>query len=164
MVNFDAKRTFSLAIIARSGFMHLTTPEQQRETLLTIKKHLAPDGVLSLNTFQPHPEYQAQQMRTGPEDYSLRTEYINSEGKRERIYNAIGYDHATQIMSGNWKFETLDEKGNVIDTRIRPLVMRQTYTQEMRYLCELCGYEIVECDYQAAAGNSLIWILKKREE
>ena len=160
MTDFDAGRKFSLAIIARSGFMHLTTPEQQRAALLTIKRHLTPGGVLTLNTFQPWPKAQAEQIDTGPEDYSLRTEYVNAQGKRERIYNAIGYDPDTQVMRGNWKFETLDDAGKVIDTRVRPLAMRQTYTQEMKYLCALCGYEIVECERRAQLGGNIIWLLR----
>jgi hypothetical protein len=56
---------------------------------------------------------------------------------------AENYDPVTQVMSGNWKFETLDENGNVIAERIRPVKQRQTYRQEMKYLLELCGYEIV---------------------
>ncbi|MDR2687699.1 MAG: class I SAM-dependent methyltransferase, partial [Oscillospiraceae bacterium] len=160
MTEFDAGRQFSLAIIARSGFMHLTTPERQRGALLTIKKHLVPGGALTLNTFQPHPSAQAEQMGAGPEDYTLRAEYVNAENKRERIYNAIGYDMDTQIMRGSWKFETLGEDGNVTDTRVRPIAMRQTYTQELKYLCELCGYEILECGRRGEVGGHVIWLLR----
>ena len=70
-------------------------------------------------------------MDTGEGDYTLRAEYINNEGKRERIYNSISYDYMTQIMSGCWRFDTLDEQGNVTDTRVRPLAMRQSYRQEL---------------------------------
>jgi len=160
MTDFDAGRQFSLAIIARSGFMHLTAPAQQRRCLLTIKKHLLPGGVLTLNTFQPWPQAQAEQMDAGPDDYTLRVEYVNAKGQRERIYNAIGYDLDTQIMRGSWKFETLDNAGRVIDTRVRPIAMRQTYTQEMKYLCELCGFEVVECERRGEVGGHLIWLLK----
>ncbi|MCL1952089.1 MAG: class I SAM-dependent methyltransferase [Oscillospiraceae bacterium] len=160
MTEFDAGRQFSLAIIARSGFMHLTTPEQQRRALLTIKQHLIPGGVLTLNTFQPWPSAQAEQINTGPGDYTLRVEYINASNQKERIYNAIGYDPDTQIMRGNWKFETLDEAGQIIDTRVRPIAMRQTYTQELKYLCELCGYEILECERRKEVGGHIMWLLR----
>ena len=40
-------------------------------------------------------------------------------------------------MSGNWKFETLDDNGAVVEERIRPVKMRQTYRQEMKYLLEM---------------------------
>lgn len=164
MVNFSYKKRFSLAIIARSGFMHLLTPKDQRQALLNIKNHLIDGGVLTLNTFAPNAISQFEQINTSENDYTFRTEYINNQGKRERIYNALGYDPATQIMSGNWKFETYDENGNVIDTRIRPLKMRQTYKIELEYLIELCGFTVLNIYggfHKEPADGTLIWVLKK---
>lgn len=167
MTTFSPGRRYSLAIIARSGFMHLPTPALQRAALLNIRSLLEDGGILTLNTYDPLPFLQAAQMSASPEDYRFRLEYQNSEGHREKIYNAITYDPVTQIMHGNWKFETLDDDGNVIGERVRPLTMRQTYRQEMRYLAELCGFEVVEVyrDYQwnPADGrpSPLIWIFRK---
>ena len=165
MTDFKSNRKYSLAIIARSGFMHLLTPELQRAALLNIRENLAEGGILTLNTFAPNPTFQADQMKTTENDYSFRLEYINSDGYREKIYNAISYDPKTQVMFGNWKFETFDAAGNVIAERIRPLKMRQTYKQELLYLIELCGFEVLEIygDYhkrREETGN-LIWVLKK---
>ena len=70
-------------------------------------------------------------------------------------------------MSGNWKFETLDENGAVTEERIRPLKMRQTYRQEMRYLLELTGYEIVNVyggykkESADGAAHNVIWCVRK---
>ena len=164
MTNFQMDRRFSLAIIARSGFMHLTTPKEQRQTLLNIREHLTDGGVLTLNHFQPHPAIQIEQMNASPDEYYLRSEYVNHEGKKERIFNAFTYDHITQIMRGSWKFETMDDEGNVIDVRIRPAAMRHTYRQEMEYLFELCKYEILAvynnyCYYEAR--DNFIWVVRK---
>ena len=170
MTEFQSPKKYSLAIIARSGFMHLTTPELQRAALLNIRKNLVKGGILTLNTFDPHPVFQAQQMNTKDTDYSLRLEYVNRQGQREKIYNAISYDPYTQIMSGNWKFETLDDNGKVIAERVRPLKMRQTYRQEMKYLAELCGFEIVNIygGYnREPADNSaknVIWVLRNNSD
>ena len=168
MTKFDSGRKYTLAIIARSGFMHLPTPELQKAALLNIREQLSDGGILTLNTFDPFPPIQAAQLSIGPNDYSFRLEYVNSDGKKERIYNAIGYNSITQIMSGNWKFETLDDEGNIIEERVRPVTMRQTYRQEMKWLIELCGFELIEVysDYkQTPAGDSpegnLIWVMKK---
>ena len=170
MTKFSSGRKYSLAIIARSGFMHLPTPKLQREALCNLREQLLTGGILTLNTFDPFPILQAAQMQNTLDGYSLRLEYVNSEGKRERIYNAITYEPISQILHGNWKFETLDDDGNVIGERIRPLTMRQTYRQEMYYLAELCGFE-VEALYQDydfhpagkdACVKNLIWILRKK--
>ena len=170
MTKFSSGRKYSLAVIARSGFMHLTTPELQREALCNLREQLLPDGILTLNTFDPFPLIQAQQMHNSPDGYEFRLEYINSEGQREKIYNAITYDPVRQIMHGNWKFETLDDDGNIIGERIRPLHMRQTYRQEMYYLAELCGFEVQALyqDYEFDPAeedrcqHNLIWVLKKK--
>lgn len=169
MTEFKSDRKYSAAIIARSGFMHLTTPELQRAALLNIRENLVDGGMLTLNTLDPFPVLQAIQMKTKDTDYSLRLEYVNKDGKREKLYNAISLDPVSQIMSGNWKFETLDDNGNVIDERVRPVAMRQTYRQEMKYLVELCGFEIAALydGYEKVpAGKNmarnLIWVLRKK--
>ena len=53
MTDLRAPRKYSLAIIARSGFMHLLTPEDQRAALLSIRESLVDGGILTLNTFAP---------------------------------------------------------------------------------------------------------------
>ena len=140
------------------------------------KRLVLPGGILTLNTFDPWPPIQAQQMQTTPEDYAFRLEYINSAGNREKIYNAITYNPYTQQMYGNWKFVEYNGDGEVIGERIRPLLMRQTYRWEMFLLAELCGFEIVDIyrgykgdkedlnDPMSAAKyqSNLIWILRKR--
>ena len=105
-------------------------------------------------------------MRTKETDYTYRLEYVNNEGFREKIYNAISYDPKTQIMFGNWKFETFDDAGNKIAERIRPLKMRQTYKQELMYLIELCGFEVVQVygNYYKSTEDTgnYVWILRKK--
>ena len=177
MTGFSSGRRYSLAIIARSGFMHLPTSELQQAALRNLREQLLPGGILTLNTFDPWPPLQAQQMQTTPEDYSFRLEYVNSAGNREKIYNAITYDPYTQQMYGNWKFVEYDGQGEVIGERVRPLLMRQTYRWEMFLLAKLCGFEVLDiyrgCDGDkenlndvASAGrfrSNLIWILKRKD-
>ena len=117
----------------------------------------------------------ADKMNTTPEDYSFRLEYVNADGNREKIYNAISYNPYTQQMYGNWKFETYNEAGEIIGERVRPLLMRQTYRSEMFLLAELCGFEVLDIyrgyngdkedlnDPSSAAKyrSNLIWILKR---
>ena len=176
MTTFSTGRKYSLAIIARSGFMHLPDSRLQRDALQNIREQLLPGGILTFNTFDPDPALQAEMMATTPDDYEFRLAYVNSEGRRENIYNALHYDPCTQLMQGNWKFETLDDEGRVIGERIRPLLMRQTYRSEIFLLAELCGFEVLDI-YRgylgekedladpASAGKysgNLIWILRKK--
>ena len=177
MTKFSSGRKYSLAIIARSGFMHLPDQELQIAALKNLREQLLPDGILTLNTFDPWPPIQAAQMQTSPEDYSFRLEYVNGSGNREKIYTAIAYNPYTQQMSGNWKFEEFNDKGEIIGERIRPLLMRQTYRWEMFLLARRCGFEVLDInrgykgdkedlkDPASAAKfqSNLIWILKRKE-
>ena len=177
MTVFSSGRKYSLAIIARSGFMHLPTQALQEAALRNLREQLLPGGILTLNTFDPWPPMQAQQMKTSPEDYSFRLEYVNSRGNREKIWNAVTYNPYTQQMYGNWKFEEFNEKGEMIGERIRPLRMRQTNRWEMFLLAKLCGFEVADIyrgyngdkedldDPSSAARyrSNLIWILKRKE-
>jgi SAM-dependent methyltransferase len=165
MTNFEINRRFSLSIIARTGFMYLLTANEQRQTLLNIRGHLIKGGILTFNTFQPYPVFQAEQIKAKPDDYSFRAEYVNHEGKKVRMFKAGSYDFITQIFCGNWKFETLDHKGIVIDTRVCTQIVRHTYRQEMEYLFELCGYEILDVynNYvYDAAKDHMIWVVRKK--
>ena len=177
MTKFSSGRKYSLAIIARSGFMHLPDQKLQEAALRNLREQLLPGGILTLNTFDPWPAMQAEQMKTGPEDYSFRLEYINSRGNREKIYTAISYNPFTQQMSGNWKFEEYNDRGEIIGERIRPLLMRQTYRWEMFLLARLCGFEVIDI-YRGYNGDredlndpasasrfqsNLIWILKRKD-
>lgn len=176
MTKFDSGRKYSLAIIARSGFMHLPTSQLQKEALLNIREQLLPGGILTFNTFDPWPPVQAEQIGTSPEDYTFRLEYVNKDGNREEIYNAIAYNPYTQQMNGNWKFITYNDAGEIIGERVRPLLMRQTYRSEIFLLAELAGFEVLDI-YRGYHGDkedlndpstawkyrsNLIWILKKK--
>ena len=176
MTKFSSGRKYSLAIIARSGFMHLPTQQLQKDALMNISEQLLPGGILTFNTFNPWPPIQAAQMNTTLDDYSFRLEYVNNRGNREKIYNAIAYNPYLQQMYGNWKFEEYNEAGEVIGERVRPLLMRQTYRSEIFLLAELCGFEILDI-YRGYKGDkedlsnpmsackyrsNLIWILKKK--
>lgn len=176
MTKFSSGRKYSLAIIARSGFMHLPTQKLQKEALLNIREQLLTGGILTFNTFDPWPPAQANQMKISDQDYYKRLEYVNVDGNREEIYNAITYNPYTQEMKGNWKFVTYNEAGEVIDERVRPLCMRQTYRSEIFLLAELCGFEVIDLyrgyngdkedlsDPSTAAkfNGNIIWILKKK--
>jgi len=168
MTDFISNKKYSLAIIARGGFMHLTTPEEQRKALLNIRENLTDGGILTFNTFAPLPQYQVKQMSTTKDDYEFRLEYTNLQGFKEKIYNAITYDPLTQIMSGNWKFETYDKNNCLIEQRIRPVKMRQSYKQELLYLIELCGFEVLQIygDYHKNTKETghYVWVLRKKDD
>lgn len=166
MEDFQTDQRYSLAMIPRTGFMHLLTPELQRKALLNIQRHLTPGGILTLNTFYPNHRIMLNQMASTLDDAYHRVTYTNHQGNEEKIYNATTYDPETQVMSGKWLFEEYNQAGELIGKRERPLKMRYTYKQEMIYLFELCGFKVKEiygsyAQDQAKYPGSLIWIVEK---
>lgn len=164
MCKFSYNRKFSLAIIPRSGFIHLITKEEQKEALINIYNHLTDDGVLTLNTSYPNLDMLSQNAK-GCNRY-LRTEYKNSRGNTEKIYNEIRYDCETQVSKGKWFFEEYDDKGKIISVRERPIAVRNTFKTEIEYLFQLCGFKIIDVfggydKREAKYPGYLIWVLKK---
>lgn len=167
MEDFHIDRKYSLAFIARTGFMHLLDHEQQRKALLNIKEHLAEKGILSLNTFYPNHEMIAEQINSGMDNYFLRFTYQNARGNTEKIYNSTTYNPETQVSTGKWLFEEFGDNNEIISKRERPISMRYTFKKEMEYLFELCGFEILEVygDYlkgEAKYPGWLIWVARKK--
>lgn len=166
MVDFEAVGPFSLAIIARSGFMHLLTSEAQEAALRNIHGQLVDGGILSFNTFDPNYGLIAENLTGSNPAAYLRGDYVNARGNRERIWNAIEFDPETQTMGGDWRFEELDADGNIIETRTRPLRMRWSFEPEIRHLLRLCDFELLDVygsyDKEPRTyGGGIVWVARK---
>jgi len=165
MINFSYQRSFSLAMIPASGFMHLTTPADQRKALFNINKHLIKGGILTLNTFDPNLNLIVDNVK-GAKSFRKRTEFETGDGRRIEIYESMSYELENQKMEGVWRFVEYDRQYKKIKETEVPLKMRYTFRQEMKYLFELTGFEIAELygSYNknpAVYPSSLIWIARK---
>jgi ubiquinone/menaquinone biosynthesis C-methylase UbiE len=165
MKDFRLTKQSSLAIIPRSGFLHLLTSSDQEECFRNIHKHLLPGGVLSFNTFDPSYTLVANNLKGTNPKPQLRVEYINIRNNKERIWNVAEFDPVKQVMEGSWIFEELAENGEIIERRTRPLRMRWSFEPEIRHLLRLCGFEVLiqYSSYTKAPrvyGN-IIWVAQK---
>jgi ubiquinone/menaquinone biosynthesis C-methylase UbiE len=165
MSQFSYNKKFSLAIIPRSGFIHLLTKEEQRETLINIYNHLTEGGVLSLNTAYPNLDMLSKSARS-ENNIFLRTEYKNNKGNIEKIYSDVKYDFETQISKGKYIFEEYNDNGQICAIRECPIAVRCTYKSEIEYLFELCGFKIIGTyggydKREAKYPGYLVWVLKK---
>lgn len=166
MLDFQLDEACSLAIIPGSGFMHLLSPEDQEQALRTIHRHLIPGGIFSFNSFDPDYSLIAANIKGSSPKPQLRTEYTNASGRRERIWNQAEYDPTNQLIAGSWTFEVLDEQGEVIEKRTRPLRMRWSFEPELRHLLRLCGFEILNIYGSYAKeprryGGGVVWVVRK---
>ncbi len=165
MTNFELHEQFSLAMIPRSGFLHLLTPDDQERALRCIHRHLGPGGILTFNTFDPDYALIAGNLKGSDPRPHLRAQYTNSRGNRERIWNTLEYDAASQVIDGLWIFEELSTQGEIIGKRERPVRMRWSFEPEIRHLLRLCGFEVLTTygSYKKEPrtyGGWIVWVAK----
>lgn len=141
MADFDLGMEFGLVFAAARVFQALLTPEDQRRCLACARRHLRPSGLLALDLFDPRLEWLAADHAAPRERPDVRHPETGNL-VRTRITDRQ-LDPFTQTFSEQWTFQELDEAGAVLREERETLVLRWTYRQEMRYLLELSGFEIV---------------------
>jgi ubiquinone/menaquinone biosynthesis C-methylase UbiE len=166
MVKLDLMACYSLAIIPRSGFMHLLTPEDQERALRGIHEVLEPGGVFSFNTFDPNYELIAKNLKGKSPPLQFRGQFTNRSGRQEWIWNRTEYDPVEQRIEAEWIFEEMGPDGTVMMKRAYPLKMRWSFEPEIRHLLKICGFEVLEIysNYQKAPrkyGGNLIWVVRR---
>ena len=167
MIDFSFERRFSLAMIPASGFMHVTTPEDQRQALENIHDHLMSGGVLTFNTFDPS----IRRIAAYSEDernIQKRTEFLSGNGRRMEIHESTTYDAENQLIKSMWLFREYGEDGAVVKETEVPMTMRYLFRQETKYLLELAGFAVEHLyggyDRRDASYPSwrLVWVARKQ--
>jgi len=167
MRNFSLGRRFKLIMIPYRVFLHLLTPKDQRRALGCIREHLADNGRLIFNIFDPSHEIIAAHL--GPLGSAVKkdSEFIHPDsGHRVIVWDSFQYDPERQMVEGYFLFEELDNEGRVISKTYSPLSLRYVYRYEMRYLLELCGYKVEALygDFRRGPfryGDEQIWVARK---
>ncbi len=168
MRNFSLGRLFKLVIIPYRAFLHLLTPEDQRQALRCIREHLTADGLLVFNVFDPRLDIIAAHF--GPLGAAMKkdSEFTHPDtGHRIVVWDSRQYDPERQTLEQYFIFEELDDEGRAISKTYSPLTLRYVYRYEMHYLLELCGYEIeaLHGDFQRGPfryGGEQIWVARRR--
>ncbi len=169
MRNFRLGQTFPLAFIARSGFIHLPTPQDQRKTLLSIHSHLSEKGILVFNIFDPNYEMIFKDLKGKASGPFPRFTYTNAKSNQEKVFNDSVHDPATQLVEVLWTWEEYDPTGKLVSRRERTLRCRWTFRQEMEYLLELTGFKVLNLygGYGKEAFSPgikhSIWVCQKNE-
>ena len=167
MTDFKLVKPCSLAVIPRSGFMHLLLEADQERAFTSIYRNLTQEGILSFNTFDPNYELIANNLKGTDPSLVFRCEYTNFIGNKEKIWERVCFDPENQVLSGVWTFEEMNAQGKIINTRERPLKMRWSFEPEIRYLLRICGFEVINIysSYKKEPrkyGEYLVWIVRKK--
>jgi SAM-dependent methyltransferase len=167
MRDFSFDRQFSLITIPYRAFLHLLTPKAQRQALECVREHLADDGRLIFNIFDPSLEMIASSLGLAGATLKRDTEFIHPEtGNQVIVWYTGQYDPEVQLLTASFLFEEIDKDGNVIHKTYNPLSLRYVYRYEMRYLLELSGYKVEALygDFQRGPfryGGEQIWVARK---
>ena len=164
MLNFDLGRRFSLIYITFRSFQAMVTPEDQKCCLENIWRHLEPGGRLVVDVFDPRLNMCDPGYKEPGEARCVRNPASGHEVciKTLERHN----DPVNQRLTELWRFQELDAAGNTVREEYERLVLRWTYRYEMRYLLELCGFEVLAeySDFQKSPpvyGMEQVWVAQR---
>jgi SAM-dependent methyltransferase len=143
MRRFSLGRRFKLAMIPYRAFLHLLTPEDERQALACIREHLTEDGRLVFNIFDPRLDIIAEHSSSFGTALKKVSEFIHPEtGHRFVIWDTRQYDVEQQVIKQYFIHEALDADGRAIAKFYTPLTLRYVFRWEMQHLLELCGFQV----------------------
>ncbi len=168
MRDFSLGRRFQLIAIPYRAFLHLMTPEDERRALTCIREHLADDGRLVLNIFDPRLDIIAAHFGSLGSALKTVSEFDHPEsGHHVVVWDTRQYDPGQQTIQQYFVFEEMDDEGRVVGKTYVPLTLRYLYRYEMQYLLELCGYrvEALYGDFDRGPfryGGEQVWVACRR--
>jgi ubiquinone/menaquinone biosynthesis C-methylase UbiE len=168
MRDFSLGQRFNLVMIPYRAFLHLLTPEDQRQALECIREHLTDGGRLVLNIFDPRIETIA--AYTGSMSGAMKrlSEFVHPEtDNRHVVWDSRHYDLEAQIVHQLFMLQELDHVGRVVSTTHTPIYLRYLFRYEMQYLLELCGYKVEALygDFKRGPfkpGGEQVWVASRQ--
>lgn len=161
MIDFSLDRKFSLVIIPFRGFLSLLSVQDEVDTLLNIKRHLAPGGKLIFNIFVPDFNMLVQESDV---PYHFRDVTDHNTGDKFIVWLQNSFDSYSQIMSIRTIIEKLDHSGAVTQKLYRDFQLRYIFRWEIHHLLKMCGYEILGLygDFERTpfdeASDEMVWV------
>ncbi|CAO3439841.1 class I SAM-dependent methyltransferase [Azospirillum doebereinerae] len=165
MTGLDLGRSFSLAVVAYYGFNHLLDPNHQRAALLSLHRHLMPDGRLVIHALEPT-EGLALRGDVGPQ---VKRFQVGDPSKGQAAQWGMlerKTDLARQQVTHLIHYRITGTDGALVAESQETLIYRWGLQQELRYLFELCGFAVdaLYGDFQggeAGPGKQQIWLLRR---
>jgi SAM-dependent methyltransferase len=164
MTSFELKDSFRLAIVPFRAFHHLTHPEDQRHALNCINRSLAVGGHLVIDMFDPRLEFCIPNAPPPMPERRVTDDKTGCIAVR-RVLDRIN-DPVRQCFRERLRLEKLDGEGRELDSEESEWSLRWATRQEMRYLFELTGFEVIAEYFDffrspPAYGKEQLWVLRK---
>ena len=132
-----------------------------------IREHLADDGRLIFNIFDPRLDWILEDS-SHPESPLRKHHEFNHPvtGNRVVIWDTRRYDLEKQLIDEDRIFDEIDRDGVVVQRSYAKWSLRWTYRQEMEYLLRLGGFRIEALygDFNRGPfryGGEQIWLARK---
>jgi SAM-dependent methyltransferase len=166
MRDFELGQSFALVTIPYRAFLHNLSVDDQLRTLARARRHLAQDGRLILNVFDPSVKKLAAGRWSMPADRH-REFWHPRTGNRVTIREDFRYDLERQRVEGAFVYDEVDATGRVLATTHAPLTLRYVFRYEMEHLLGRAGFavEALFGDFQRAAfraGGEQVWIARRQ--
>jgi SAM-dependent methyltransferase len=166
MRQFDLGRQFALVTLPFRPFQHLTTVSDQLACLASIHRHLAPDGRLALDLFNPSLEALVQ-ANLG-EEMGEEPEFTMADGRRVvRRHRFVARDRFNQVNSVELIYYVTHADGRQ-ERLVHGFDMRYLFRFEAEHLLARAGFvvEALYADYDRSPFGSkepgeLIFVAKK---
>ncbi len=168
MRTFDLGRRFARVFIPYRAFLHLLTDAEQRMALERIHQHLAPDGRLVFNVFDPDMEIIAAHRGELGGAMKRAAEFAHPRsGNRVILWDTRHYQLEQQILDQYFIFEELDREGHSVGRTFSRLILRYVHRFEMQHLLDLSGFEVVDLygDFRRGpfqSGGEQVWVARPR--
>ena len=167
MRSFSLEQRFNLIMVPNRSFLHLLTPEDQRQALSRIHDHLTDGGRLVFNIFDPRLEWIVEDYKFPESPLRKHAEFVRPDtGNDVIVWATRDYEPAEQTVKEDFIFEEVDGAGKSIARSYSSLTLRYVYRYEMQYLLELCRFKVEALygNFQRGPfryGGEQVWIALK---
>lgn len=166
MRDFDLAQTFALVTLPFRPFQHLTTVEDQLSCLETIRRHLAKEGRLILDLFNPSLE--ALVRDNLGQEFGDEPAFTSPDGRRVvRRHRIVSRDYANQINQTELIYYVTHPDGRE-ERLVHAFPMRYLFRFEAEHLLARCGFEVEKvyagfdkCPYGSKYPGELIFVANK---
>lgn len=135
---FDLGRRFPLAVMPYRVLAHALTPQEQVDTLASVRRHLEPNGRLVFNVVVPRASDLAR-----VDGLAHEGRYRLGDGREAVLWRQTDYEPATQLMTFHFVVDELE--GGVVSRRVHgDTTVRLASPGELEHALARAGFRIVD--------------------
>jgi len=167
MSDFDLGRAFNLIALPFRPFQHLVSVDEQISCLSAARRHLADDGRLILDLFNPSLDALVTQPQN--EEFSDEPEFTTPDGRRvRRRHKTVDHDRFNQLNRVELVYYVTHPDGRE-ERLVHSFQMRYLFRFEVEHLLARCGFEVEhlyagfdKSPYGSRYPGELIFVARKR--